>query len=73
MIAATVWRGAVPPSEPDPLRTIRAAVVLLLALIAGPLAIRPAYLADHSLPVAALVGGSAAVGARWRDARTRRR
>ncbi len=51
------------PSPPGPLLSVRAAVVLLLALVVGLCACGLAYLANHSLPAAALVGGAAAGGA----------
>ena len=51
------------PPTPSPLLTVRAAVVLLLALVVGLLAGGLAYLADHSLPAAVLVAGGAAGGA----------
>lgn len=51
------------PSPPGPLLTVRAAVVLLLALVVGVLAGGLAYLTDHSVPRAVLWGGSAAAGA----------
>ncbi len=48
------------PSPPDPLLTVRAAVVLLLALVVGLLAGGLSYLMGHSLPSAVLSGGGAA-------------
>jgi hypothetical protein len=48
---------------PDTLLTIRAAVVLLLALLIGVLAGWLAYLKSQSVPGAMLVGGGAAAGA----------
>ncbi|MFC7529768.1 hypothetical protein [Actinoplanes sp. GCM10030250] len=48
------------PSSPGPLLTVRAAVVLLLALVIGILAGALSYLADRSVPSAALWGGGAA-------------
>ena len=51
------------PSPPGPLLSVRAAVVLLLALVVGLCACGLAYLANHSLPADALVGGGAAGGA----------
>jgi hypothetical protein len=53
----------VTPSPPGPLLSVRAAVVLLLALVVGLCACGLAYLANHSLPADALVGGGAAGGA----------
>lgn len=50
-------------SPPGPLLSVRAAVVLLLALVVGLCACGLAYLANHSLPADALVGGGAAGGA----------
>lgn len=50
----------VAPSPSGPLLTVRATVVLLLALITGVLAGVLAYLGDHALPAAVLVGGGAA-------------
>ena len=51
------------PTPPAPLLTVRAAVVLLTALIVGVLAGGLAYLVDHSVPAAVLWGGGAAGGA----------
>ncbi|OHV27825.1 MULTISPECIES: hypothetical protein [Pseudofrankia] len=51
-----------PPSQPGPLLTVRAALVMLLALVVGVLAGGLSYLADPSLPSAILVGGGAAGG-----------
>lgn len=51
------------PSSPGPLLTVRAAVLLLLALVVGVLAGGLSYLADHSVPSAVLWGGGAAGGA----------
>jgi len=48
---------------PGPLLTVRAAVVLLTALIIGVIAGCLAYLAEHSAPSAVLWGGGAAGGA----------
>jgi len=50
-------------SPSGPLLSLRATVVLLLALLVGLCACGLAYLAGHSLPAALLVGGSAAGGA----------
>lgn len=50
-------------SSPGPLLSLRAAVVLLLALLVGLSACVLAYLAGHSLPAALLAGGSATGGA----------
>lgn len=46
-----------------PLLTVRAAVILLLALLTGTIAGVLAYLANHSAPGAVLTGGGAAGGA----------
>jgi hypothetical protein len=43
----------------DPLLTVRAAVILLLALLLGTVAAVLAYLAYHSAPGAILTGGGA--------------
>jgi hypothetical protein len=43
----------------DPLLTVRAAVVLLLALLAGAAAAVLTYLEYHSVPGAGLAGGAA--------------
>jgi hypothetical protein len=51
------------PSPPGPLLTVRAAVILLLALVVGVLAGGLSYLTDHSVPHAVLWGGGAAGGA----------
>lgn len=51
------------PSPPGPLLSVRAAVVLLLALLVGMCAFGLAYLANHSLPTDLLVGGTGAGGA----------
>jgi|HubBroStandDraft_2_1064218.scaffolds.fasta_scaffold21207_3 hypothetical protein len=53
----------VPKPPPDPLLTVRAAVILLLALIAGGVAGVLGYLAHRSFPGALLIAGSAAGGA----------
>lgn len=50
-------------SPPGPLLSVRAAVVLLLALVVGLLVGGLSYLTDHSVPHAVLWGGSAAGGA----------
>jgi hypothetical protein len=55
--------ASVLPPEPDPLLAIRAAVVLLLALLAGLLAAGLVHLTNDSVLVSALVGGSAAADA----------
>ena len=47
-------------SSPDPLLTVRAAVILLLALVIGVLAGVLSYLTDHSVAGAVLWGGGAA-------------
>lgn len=52
-----------PRPSPDPLLTVRATVILLLALIVGAAAGGLTYLAHRSLPGAVLVGGSATGGA----------
>jgi hypothetical protein len=49
--------------SPDPLLTVRAALILLLALVVGGTAGTLAYLAHYSFPAAVLMGGSAAGGA----------
>lgn len=51
------------PTPPGPLLTVRAAVILLLALVVGVLAGGLSYLTDHSVPQAVLGGGGAASGA----------
>jgi hypothetical protein len=53
----------VTPASPGPLLTVRAAVVLLLALVVGVLAGVLSFLAEHSVPAAVLWGGGAAGGA----------
>jgi hypothetical protein len=53
----------VTPIPPGPLLTVRAAVVLILALIIGVIAGVLAYLVDRSVPSAVLWGGGAAGGA----------
>lgn len=50
-----------PPS--GPLLSVRTAVVLLLAVVAGVLAGVLGYLSERNLPSAVLVGGGAAAGA----------
>lgn len=50
-------------SSADPLLTLRAAVILLLALLAGAIAAVLMYLEYHSVPGAALTGGGAIGGA----------
>lgn len=50
------------PTPPGPLLSVRTAVVLLLAVLVGLCARRLAYLANHSLPADALVGGGATAG-----------
>jgi hypothetical protein len=59
----TCRRIHVPNPPADPLLTVRAAVVLLLSLLAGVSAAVLTYLAYHSVPGAVLAGGSAAGGA----------
>nr|WP_258545140.1 hypothetical protein [Micromonospora provocatoris] len=49
-----------PAPDPGPLLTVRAAVILLLALVIGVLAGALSYLAQGSVPAAILVGGGAA-------------
>ncbi len=48
------------PSPPGPLLTVRAAVVVVLALNVGVLAGALSFLADPSVPVAVLCGSGAA-------------
>ena len=48
-----------PANEPMPLLTVRAAVILLLALLVGITAGLLTYLADSSVPGAVLAGGGA--------------
>ena len=55
----TWWRILMAQPSPQPLLTVRAAVILLLALIVGGSAGTLAYLAHRSIPAAVLVGGSA--------------
>jgi hypothetical protein len=50
----------VTPSPPGPLLSVRAAVVLLLALVVGLCACGLAYLASHSLPAGTLAAAPAA-------------
>ena len=50
-------------TPPGPLLTVRAALVLLMAIVVGLVAGGLAYLADHDIPTAVLVGGAAAGGA----------
>jgi hypothetical protein len=50
-------------NPPGPLLTVRAAVVLLIALFIGVIAGALAYLVDHSVPSAVLWGGGATGGA----------
>mgnify|MGYP001124145742 CR=1 FL=1 len=47
----------------SPLLPLRAALVLLLSLVVGLIAGFLSYLADGSVPTAALIGGGAAGGA----------
>ena len=49
-------------TPPEPLFTVRSALVLLLALVVGLVAGGLAFAAEHSLATAALVGGGAAGG-----------
>jgi len=51
------------PPGSGPLLTDRAALVLLIASVVGLVAGGLAYLADHDVPRAVLVGGGAASGA----------
>ena len=51
------------PQSPGPLLSERAALLLTLALLVGLIAGTLSYLADNSLPAAALWGGGAAGGA----------
>jgi len=53
----------VPKPSADPLLTVRAAVILLLALIVGSVSGVLGYMTNHSFPAAVLVAGSAAGGA----------
>jgi hypothetical protein len=53
----------VPKPSADPLLTVRAAVILLLALIVGSVAGVLGYMAHRSFPEAALIAGSATGGA----------
>jgi hypothetical protein len=46
--------------SPDPLLTVRAAVVLLIAVVVGLVAGAVGFLAHRDLPTAVLVGGGAA-------------
>ncbi|HZD15557.1 MAG TPA: hypothetical protein VE196_10650 [Pseudonocardiaceae bacterium] len=48
------------PNNPDPLISVRAAVVLLLTLMVGVSAGVVSYVAHHQIPDAVLVGGAAA-------------
>ena len=48
-----------PADEPTPLLTVRATVILLLALLIGITAGLLTYLAQHSVPEAILTGGGA--------------
>jgi len=50
-------------SPSGPLFTVRAALVLLLAIVVGLIAGILAYLANRSVPAAVLVGGGATGGA----------
>jgi hypothetical protein len=53
----------VPKPTQEPLLTVRAALILLLALVTGAAATVLACLARNPLPGALLIGGSAAGGA----------
>jgi hypothetical protein len=59
----SLLEGAVPKPTPEPLLTVRAALILLLALIAGAAAGALTYLGHRSVPAAVLVAGSASGGA----------
>jgi hypothetical protein len=50
----------VPRPTPGPLLTVRAAVVLLMAMVAGLVAGALSYLATRSVPAAMLTAGGAA-------------
>ncbi len=52
--------GQVQPREPEPLLSLRATMVLLLALLTGVAAGVLAHLAGQPVPAAVLVGGGAA-------------
>ncbi|HXV94827.1 MAG TPA: hypothetical protein VD813_16095 [Pseudonocardia sp.] len=52
-----------PQQTPDPLLTVRAAVVLLLAFVVGLVAGGVGYLVDHDVPTALLIAGGAMGGA----------
>lgn len=52
-----------PAPSPGPLLTVRAALVLLIALVIGLIAGVLGYLSNHDVPAAALMGGGAAGGA----------
>jgi len=51
------------PPGSGPLLTVRAALVLLMASVVGLVAGGLAYLTDHDVPAAVLVGAAAAGGA----------
>lgn len=51
-----------PSPPPGPLLTVRAAVVLLIAVVVGLIAGVTGYLAYRDFPTAVLVGGGAAGG-----------
>jgi hypothetical protein len=53
----------VPDSPADPLLTVRAAVILLMAFLVGAAAALLTYLECRALPSAALAGGGAVGGA----------
>jgi hypothetical protein len=48
---------------PNPLLTVRAALILLTAIVVGLVAGALSYLANHNVPTATLIGGGAAGGA----------
>ena len=49
--------------RPGPLLTVRAMVVLMLALLTGVIAGLLSYLSAHDIPASSLVGGGAAAAA----------
>lgn len=51
------------PPPPSPLLTVRAALVLLTAIVVGLVAGALGYLANHDVPTATMIGGGAAGGA----------
>jgi hypothetical protein len=63
-----IYTGANPeevtmPTPPDPLLNLRAALLLLIALIVGLIAGSLSYLSTRDVPAAVLIGGAAAGGA----------